>query len=86
MSADGRLAQSPFEPGSAGAHPISSSGAAATFEQIESAAYRSSLERANGNVAGAARLLNISRAQLEYRLRRLGITPSVGSFTPAESG
>jgi two-component system, NtrC family, response regulator HydG len=86
MSADGRLAQSPFEPGSAGAHPMSPSGAPATFEQIESAAYRSSLERANGNVAGAARLLNISRAQLEYRLRRLGITPVTSSFRPAESG
>jgi transcriptional regulator with GAF, ATPase, and Fis domain len=43
------------------------------FDEIESAAYRASLERTNGNIAGAARLLNISRAKLEYRLRRLGI-------------
>jgi two-component system response regulator HydG len=77
MSADGRLAQSPFESGSTGTRLISEPGpvAGTTFDEIESAAYRASLERTNGNIAGAARLLNISRAKLEYRLRRLGIIP-----------
>lgn len=75
MSADGRLAQSPFDAGRTGAMSGSATAAGASFEEIESAAYRSSLAQANGNIAGAARLLKMSRAQLEYRLRRLGIEP-----------
>jgi two-component system response regulator HydG len=46
-----------------------------SFEQIERSAYEQALAGADGNVAAAARQLAISRAQLDYRLRRLGITP-----------
>jgi DNA-binding NtrC family response regulator len=46
-----------------------------SFERIERSAYEQALADADGNVAGAARKLGISRAKLDYRLRRLGITP-----------
>lgn len=44
-----------------------------SFAELELAAYRSALTEANGNVSAAARLLKISRAKLEYRLRRVGL-------------
>jgi transcriptional regulator with PAS, ATPase and Fis domain len=78
LSPDGRLAQSPFETvAMKAAAPTGDSRLAQTtgsLQEIEAAAYRASLERANGNISGAARLLKISRAQLEYRLRKHGIT------------
>jgi transcriptional regulator with GAF, ATPase, and Fis domain len=46
-----------------------------SFEQIKRFVYEQALADADGNVAAAARQLAISRAKLEYRLRRLGITP-----------
>lgn len=77
ISSDGRLAQSPLVSGMARASAAAGDGGfvatSGSLEEIESAVYRSSLERANGNIAGAARLLKISRAQLEYRLRKHGI-------------
>lgn len=44
-----------------------------TLQDIEIDAYVSALEAARGNVSGAARSLGLSRAKLEYRLRKLGL-------------
>ena len=78
LSSDGHLAQSPLDlrarnpedsqhPGQIGELPC--------FADVEGEAYRAALARSNGSVAGAARLLKITRAQLEYRLKRLAIRP-----------
>lgn len=40
------------------------------LEEIEAALIRMALERADGNISAAARLLGISRPKLEYRARR----------------
>ena len=45
----------------------------ASFSDVERATYEKALARAGGNVSAAARALRISRAQLDYRLRRLGL-------------
>jgi two-component system, NtrC family, response regulator HydG len=77
LAADGRLAREPTDqrmsdaPRSEG-HDRSPTGCR-TFEETERAAYSSALDRATGSISGAARLLKISRPQLEYRLRRLGM-------------
>jgi DNA-binding NtrC family response regulator len=41
-----------------------------SFEQIETLLYERALGRSRGNVSAAARLLNLSRAQVEYRLSK----------------
>ncbi|WP_349253684.1 helix-turn-helix domain-containing protein [Bradyrhizobium sp. CB82] len=45
----------------------------ASFAEVERATYEAALARAGGNVSAAARALKISRAQLDHRLRRLGL-------------
>lgn len=42
-----------------------------TLAEVERDAYLTALKSTNGNVSAAARALGISRAQLEYRLKRL---------------
>lgn len=44
-----------------------------TLQQMEIDAYTSALAAAKGNVSAAARDLGLSRAQLDYRLRKLGL-------------
>lgn len=46
-----------------------------TFTEIEAEAYDKALRTADGNVAAAARALGLTRAKLEYRLRKLGLLP-----------
>ncbi len=43
------------------------------FSEIESETYANALRGSGGNVSAAARALGLSRAKLEYRLRKLGI-------------
>jgi len=45
----------------------------ASFADVERATYEAALAHAGGNISAAARALGISRAQLDYRLRRLGL-------------
>jgi two-component system nitrogen regulation response regulator NtrX len=52
-----------------------SGGLSAAMEAYEAELIRTSLERANGNVADAARQLQTDRANLYRRMRRLGIDP-----------
>ncbi|MCB1395044.1 MAG: XylR N-terminal domain-containing protein [Rhodobacteraceae bacterium] len=47
-----------------------------TLQDIEIEAYTKALTEARGNVSAAARALGLSRAQLDYRLRKLGLEPS----------
>ena len=68
LSRDGRLDQRAF----ADADRSSPSGQWA-FEDMERAAYQEALERNGGNVSRAARDLKLTRASLDYRLRKLGI-------------
>jgi len=77
LAADGRLAREPMHQHISAASNASehqnSVPSCAPFEETERAAYRSALMQSSGSISGAARLLKISRPQLEYRLRRLGI-------------
>ncbi|UVC12293.1 sigma 54-interacting transcriptional regulator (plasmid) [Rhizobium sp. TH2] len=43
------------------------------LKRAEAELYRSALEAAGGNVSAAARQLGLTRAKLEYRLRRMGL-------------
>ncbi|MFQ6112486.1 MAG: sigma-54 interaction domain-containing protein [bacterium] len=45
------------------------------LEEIERNIILSALERSNGNISQAARLLKINRGKLRYRMERLGVTP-----------
>lgn len=44
-----------------------------TFSEIEADTYDKALQAAGGNVSAAARALGLSRAKLEYRLRKMGL-------------
>lgn len=46
-----------------------------SLEELERDIILSALEKANGNLSQAARLLKIKRGKLRYRIERLGITP-----------
>lgn len=48
--------------------------APADFPALERSAYAAAMREAGGNVSAAARALRLTRAQLDYRLRRLGLT------------
>jgi two-component system response regulator HydG len=68
---DGRLDQQPFTEGAdRPSHPNPGG-----FEDMERAIYLEALERHGGNVSGAARDLKLTRASLDYRLRKLEIRP-----------
>lgn len=69
LSEDGRIDQRPF---SDDARPDVQAGSG-SFEDLERAAYRAALERHDGNVTRAARDLKLSRASLDYRLKKLGM-------------
>jgi two-component system, NtrC family, response regulator HydG len=78
LTTEGRLARTPMREHekSVTKEPIAASvDSGASFAEVELAAYRSALAQTNGNVSAAARLLKISRPQLEYRLRRVGLRP-----------
>ena len=45
-------------------------GAAKSLEQLEEELLTEAVKRADGNLAGAARILGITRPQLQYRLKR----------------
>jgi two-component system response regulator HydG len=46
-----------------------------TFTEIEAETYDKALRAADGNVSAAARTLGLSRAKLEYRLKKYGLLP-----------
>ncbi|MDD7970952.1 sigma-54-dependent Fis family transcriptional regulator [Roseinatronobacter alkalisoli] len=46
-----------------------------TFAEIEAETYANALQAAEGNVSAAARALGLTRAKLEYRLRKLNLIP-----------
>ncbi|MFQ5772192.1 MAG: helix-turn-helix domain-containing protein, partial [bacterium] len=46
-----------------------------SLEELERNIILSAMEKANGNISMAARLLKINRGKLRYRLERLGLTP-----------
>ena len=77
LAADGRLSREPLDQRVSDASKTrehqNSVPSCAPFEETERAAYLSALDQSAGSIAGAARLLKISRPQLEYQLRRLGI-------------
>lgn len=45
-----------------------------TLKRAEEELYRSALEAAGGNISAAARQLGLTRAKLEYRLRKIGLS------------
>ena len=69
LSQDGRLDQRPFTEGAGG----DLLRGAASFDDIERAAYIAALQRNGGNVSAAARELKLTRASLDYRLGKLRI-------------
>jgi DNA-binding NtrC family response regulator len=76
LTSEGRLGRTPLH--GADRLPASHSSSPSvvdppSFADTEIAAYRAALAQADGNVSAAARLLKISRAQLDYRMRRLGL-------------
>ena len=66
LTSEGRLGRTPLQEEAGQAKPRS-------FEEMERQAYSEALAGANGNIAEAARFLQITRAQLDYRLRKLGM-------------
>lgn len=74
LSREGKVTAKPSRPTTSdpAAIParISSAGDLAT---AESALYEDALRRAGGNVSAAARSLGLTRAKLEYRLRKMGL-------------
>jgi DNA-binding NtrC family response regulator/predicted hydrocarbon binding protein len=45
-----------------------------TFDEMEVETYRTALAAADGNISAAARALGLSRAKLDYRLAKLGLS------------
>jgi DNA-binding NtrC family response regulator len=75
LTSEGRLGRMPLH--AEGAPPAEVSPEhGASFADVERATYEAALARAGGNVSAAARALRISRPQLDYRLRRLGLNRS----------
>lgn len=77
LTSEGRLGRTPLH--ADGAHQAEAPQApspthGASFADVERATYEAALARAGGNISAAARALRISRAQLDYRLRRLGLS------------
>ena len=76
LTSEGRLERMPIDARGAelAEAPVAPSAKqGASFADVERATYEAALERAGGNVSAAARSLGISRAQLDYRLQRLGL-------------
>ncbi len=77
LTSEGRLGRMPLHADGAQqaeAPPAPSPTHGASFADVERATYEAALARAGGNISAAARALRISRAQLDYRLRRLGLS------------
>jgi len=76
LGARGRLhkARDGREPRAVPAPPALAPGGA-TLLELEQRLCRDALDRASGNVSGAARLLGLTRPTLEYRLRKWGMLP-----------
>lgn len=78
---DGRLGAKPFDGAAARAARVTDPVSATQeplrrFADVERESYERALAAAGGSVSGAARILGITRAQLDYRLRRLGMARS----------
>ena len=77
LNSDGRLGATPLK--LAEAAPATAGGGSQrkepprTFPEMEQESYREALQQTGGNVTQAALLLGITRPQLDYRLRRLGL-------------
>jgi transcriptional regulator with GAF, ATPase, and Fis domain len=52
------------------------------LEQIERTLVEKALEKADGNVTRAARLLNLTRDTMRYRIEKFGLSPAA----PAQGG
>ena len=52
------------------------------LEQVERTLVEMALEKADGNVTRAARLLNLTRDTMRYRIEKFGLSPSA----PAQEG
>jgi len=74
LTSEGRLGRMPLHADDAPpTEATPSPGHGASFADVERATYEAALSRTGGNISAAARALRISRAQLDYRLRRLGL-------------
>lgn len=69
LHASGRIVRRRPQDGSA--EPL----AGRSFDALEKDAYRAALKAANGNISAAARALGLSRAKLDYRIAKLGLSP-----------
>lgn len=78
LSSEGRLSLSPFSTEKGERVASSASDIPQSFDSVERQAYSAALSKAGGNVSAAARILGISRAQLDYRLKKLDIDPTRG--------
>jgi transcriptional regulator with GAF, ATPase, and Fis domain len=72
---DGKLRQMPLEPSdlSKSHWQASTESISTSFDEIERETYLSAINLSNGNLSAAARRLQITRPQLQYRLKRLRI-------------
>jgi len=77
LTSEGRLGTMPFAAPAHGPPAASTTPQPKAFAEVERETYAGALERCQGNVAAAARLLGITRPQLDYRLRRLGLVPNI---------
>lgn len=74
LGTEGRLTQSPaLRIGDQEAKPAKAGGNGASSSRRDAAMYRKTLVAARHNIAEAARQLGITRAQMAYRIKRLGI-------------
>ena len=73
LGAEGRLTQSAALHIVEEAKPVKASGNGASSSRRDAAMYRKALVAARYNIAEAARQLGITRAQMAYRVKRLGI-------------
>lgn len=80
LTLDGRLAFPHKVALSQGADPSDLSSASLQLKSAELDLYRQALTSHSGNVSAAARSLGLSRAKLEYRLRKYGV-----SWPPTEA-
>lgn len=72
---DGKLHQMPLEPSdlSKSHWQASTESISTSFDEIERETYLNAMNLSNGNLSAAARRLQITRPQLQYRLKRLRI-------------
>ena len=83
LSKEGKLGFAPFAAATATVSSVEN-GKATDFATLERETYALALQRAAGNISAAARQLGMTRAQLDYRMKRLGI-PTKSTFINAQS-